>query len=303
MNDKILVFGVSSPHEGEPDKPNEDAWLFNSRSGIVAVADGVTRSRLPDGQYPAEYATFASTSFVYTILEKLNTCILHTTKSIKAAIAAANKAIQSCNETQDITKKTVNYSHRDYLATTGEALWTDGKTAILSYIGDVVGIFIPANGAPKLLTRDQLHACHQYTYGHFEGLISPTLTPQEAKSKRLTYQRKEVRNKTSACDPDGNRIGFGTLTGEYAALDFVESVELPVSAGDMFILASDALRVVATNNDNEEETIASYALVLKKTKTKAFEELPQALINLIRDCEVAKSARSDDATVVVVKVI
>jgi len=236
------VFGLTEPHLGEPDKPNEDAWVSRQSQDnldVMVVADGITRTRLSDGSYPEANGAIASESFVKSVVKNLRTQGL-TAESVREAVSEANKTIAEENKKAGLTRHTVDYQSRDYLGTTGciLGLQVDGKKhkAVFAYLGDVIAIYLPESGAPKLLTRDQLHGCHQFSYNHFS---------KAQKAERLLWQRKEARNRRHAQDPHGNLVGFGAFTGEPEALDFLEVVELEVQPGDRFILSTDALRIAA----------------------------------------------------------
>jgi serine/threonine protein phosphatase PrpC len=292
---KVRVVGLTEPHVGEIDKPNEDAWLSGSNSEVIAIADGITRSRLPDESYPAEYATVAPTSFVKTVVEKLNSP-RHALGDVLGAVTAANEVIARENRERCINQDTVDYQSFDYLGTTGCLLCINSvlSKAFFAYLGDVIAISLPKNGSPRLLTRDQLRMCHRFSYTHFS---------KSQKAERLLWQRKEVRNNYRARNPEGKFVGFGAFTGEPEALKFLEISEFKVNPGDRFILASDALRVVATIGE-EDETISSYSPVLGAVREASFfEEWPKTLIGLIRCSELEKQTRSDDATIVAVEIL
>ncbi len=291
--EKIKVVGMTEIHLGEIDKPNEDSWL--SGSNVIAIADGITRSRLLNGRYPSENATIAPRSFVENVVKKLSTMKNSTTEDVRKIIVETNETIAQESGKIGIDKSTVDYQSLDLLGTTGGVLCVnpDRNKAIFAYLGDVVVIYLPKEGTPKLLTRDQLRACHNFSYSHFS---------QEQKAERLLWQRKEARNNLEARDPDGNQVGYGAFTGEPQALQFLKILEFPVKQGDRFILASDALRVTASVDKNEEESISSYESTLEVVNNTPFDKLPNILIKLIRKYEIEKKARSDDATIVVVEI-
>lgn len=299
---KIKIVGSTQIHRGDPDKPNEDAWAHDPEGTLVVLADGVTRSRDESGRYPKEVAVVAPYSFVSSMLADIH--VPFSGATIRSAIEQANALIAEKNRRVGLTNATVDYKSVDYLGTTGCAFVVNPKTckAIFAYIGDVIGIHIPYGGEPRLLTRDQLHNCHAFSYAYFSSLVSSEITKEMAKEMRLLYQRRDARNKKSATDPTGNLVGFGVLTGEPEAMDFVEIMEFDVHPGDRFLLATDALRVTASIPEGEEENVFSYGHVLQILHQTSFDELPEVIVDLIRQQEISKKTRSDDATVVVVEI-
>ncbi len=287
---KLNVTGYSEIHRDQPEKPNEDAWFFNTNT--VAVADGITRSQSVGSPYPSMHSTKASNTFVKSVVEKLTGCTAVSIDYLKVAISEANDDIRVVNEQLGINKETVDYLYNDYFGTTGIVLHADiftGKV-VLGYAGDVIAIYLPVNGIPQLITRDQQHGWHTGLYQTFTDKI-----------KRSIYQRKVVRNNPEAHDGD-TFIGFGAFTGESSVINFVEVTEIQVNPGDRFILATDALRTTACVVRDEEEDIASYQSALKALEGFPVEEWPRILIELTRQCEVETQTRSDDATIVVIEV-
>lgn len=295
---KINVIGRSVAHEGEADKPNEDAWRADIERGTVAIADGITRSRLSDGTYPSKDAIIASHSFVEATIAEFFASNTYNIGKVKRAIAAANGIIALENKERGITPASVDYKTMDYLGTTGcvACLNPIEKTAIMAYVGDVIVMHFPEKGRPRLLTRDQLHGCHQFSYRHF---------PKDKNEERVLWQRKEARNKITARDPNGNPVGFGAFTGEIEALDFLEVIEVPIEKGDRFLFASDALRILAnvSKPNHQLENIFSYTAVTRAAQKITFERWPDYFISMIRQREKDQKARSDDATIVVAEVL
>ncbi|MDB5204212.1 MAG: hypothetical protein JWP09_240 [Candidatus Taylorbacteria bacterium] len=298
----LKIFGQTRKHEGDGDKPNEDVFGFN-RWGFVALGDGVTRSRATDGTYPVHVAKVAPNTFLAAMLAEyceFQGGVLE--MFLRNAFKKANETITIASEEQGVTSHTVDYGVTDYLGTTGVCLLVHEGRAALAYIGDPIALYLPKGGTPRLLTTDQLKPCHRFGKPHFSAMVSSTVSQKEVNNRRTFWQRSQVRNNPAAIDPSGNLIGFGVLTGEPSALEFLQIVELQVQPGDRFILSSDALRAAGCF-DNDDEGVHSYAPALEAISSIPFEGWPSALIDLIRHCEVRDKVRSDDATVVVAEVI
>lgn len=300
---KIKIAGQTQIHEGQPEKPNEDGFISNG-STFAAIADGISRSNKADGTYPSEKSIVVPNALLQTLFRELSGSVV-STASMRRSFVVANEEINQINGLFGITVDTVDYQANDYFGTTGISLHVDLETgkAILAYVGDPIAIYLPKDGQPVLLTKDQLHSCHNFSYGHFASLVSPEFTEKQAKAARLLFQRKDARNQPKATDPGGNLIGFGALTGEDSALHFLEVMELQLKPGDKLMLASDALRASAQISGHEDETVFSYERAIEVIETTSFEGIPAALIELTRQYEKLTNARSDDATFVMLEIL
>lgn len=294
----------SEIHVGEQDKPNEDACLANPALGLAVVADGVTRSRDGEGKYPS-----GSTLAPRLLVEQMEKVVLDAPgganrEALSLGLALANSAIGQANAESGISEG-LDFQSRDYLGTTGVALLVkqEGQrtSAHFAFIGDPMLFHIRPTGEVALLTRDQLRNCHQFGKPTFDRLARlKGWSQREAARRRLLWQRRDVRNNAKARDTQGNLIGFGVLTGEAKALDFIETGSVEVGPGDRFVLASDALRACSAGHGAEKaEDYLSLSSLFYGTTTGACARL---LVGAVRQAEQEKGLRSDDATVVVVDV-
>lgn len=304
---KCEMVARSLRHRGESDKPNEDCYLTDEHINFAALADGVTRSRSPAGEYPPG-STVAPQQFVHKTRDAIfreMPPVNNPKKIIREAFREANESIWSVNKIYDIPEK-LNFDDVDYLGTTGCVFWmcdAESGKALLAFIGDVIALHIPFFAPPKLLARDQLYYCHRYAKPIFaERIKKEKFPPEEAKRRRLIWQRREVRNNKFIRDSDGNFIGFGVLTGESSALDFVEIRCIDLKAKDRIILATDALSACIETGE-EEETISHYSEILAFVKGLPSEDAAQRVLEHIRNCEDEKNLRSDDATVIIVDIV
>lgn len=303
----FAMAGLSAVHQGEPDKPNEDAFCIHLDCGLAIVADGVSRSRRPDGTYPAELATLAPELFIRAAGEALATRQrFWEPGTVREAVAAANTAIRKENEDRGITQA-VNYDTVDYLGTTACILSlkaaADHAFGTFGFIGDPVAFFVRSDGAAMLLTRDQLDGCHRFGRPYFKALAAREgLSDGEALRRRRIWNRSYARNRREATDPDGHPVGYGVLTGEPGATHFFETRLVLARPGDRLILASDALRACAEIGELETESAASYQSIIPIIRAPDPAAVPEMLFQEIRTRERARKLRSDDATVVVVEV-
>ncbi|GEM_PF-5613060 len=299
------MVGLSSIHTGEEDKPNEDAFLIMQGLGFAAVADGVTRSRLPDGSYPWKTATLAPRLLLGDLERTVQdfTILNDPLLFLQSGFREGNQLIWSANECLGVNAS-LDFDKVDYLATVANAFWmpSGSSEALVATIGDTVVLWLPNAGSPELLSRDGLAACHRFSYRFFQSLaVSEGIPPDEARRRRLVWQRSIARNHSDAQSPEGEWVGFGVLTGEPEALEFLETRKVDISGGGKVILASDALRACADERLGEE-TIHAYAAFLRAVGGVSFGDIPAAAIACIREKEIQRSLRSDDATVVVVEI-
>lgn len=303
------MYGVSEGQKKETDKPNEDAFFIDEANEAAGVADGVTRSRLANGQYP-DYGVVASGVFVKIaprVIAQLTSNSIAGVEAIIKIFGAVNDKIRLVNQEYCVPQH-LDYSSTDYLCTTGIILKIrendrqGGAFAALGYIGDIIGLRLSKTESPFLITRDQLEACHAFAKAYFTGkTLTQEITPEEANRQRLVWQRKLVRNNREVRDPEGNLIGFGVLTGEEQALHFVEAMEMPIHHGDRFILASDAFDRLADPQKGPRR-IGDFLKALEPCASLRPKEAAEHLVRAIREREEVLKARSDDATVVVIDI-
>lgn len=301
---EVEMCGITEQNQSRPDKPNEDALFYNPKPGIVAIADGVTRSRDAQGKYP-QNSTIAPSIFINEtkrLVPEFLSQKFSPEEVIRKTFGQVNQKISQANKDLGISD-TLNYDDVDLLCTTGciALVYQDEEQKFVTYgfIGDVIGMYVPAHNPPKFLTRDQLERCHTFGKPYYQKLVlEGKLTEEEAKRKRLIWQRKEVRNNLSAIDLSGNSIGFGVLTGEESALSFIEVGTEEIGSSDRLIFASDSLDRCAQGEGTRK--IEYFDSVLKSVRNLTLEDCANFLIRHIRECEKKMSRSSDDATVVVV---
>ena len=300
----LRMSGYSEVHLGDSDKPNEDAYLIKPALGLAVVADGVTRSRDGKGNYPSN-STLAPRFLVEAMERSVSgSPNVSGPETLRAGMALANTAIGQANLETGISSN-LDFRACDYLGTTGLAVLIrqEGQQiwAHFAYIGDPLLFHARPMKEASLLTRDQLENCHLFGKPVFERLAKAKgWSRQEAASRRLLWQRRDVRNNRQAKDTQGNMLGFGVLTGEARAMGFVETGSIEVEPGDRLVLSSDAIR--ACRNGDGVESAGLYWELFRKCGHLPVRECAKLLVEATRHAENEQGIRSDDATVIVIDV-
>lgn len=218
---------------GHPDKPLEDAagTAVGPRGRHAAVvADGVSRTRQPDGKYPyPSVASMAAEIVAETLCEAFRTISLVDDR-IDRALNRVNVAVQQLSKQWGLWD-TCDYWENDLPGAVFSAvivssvsqnfLWmflTDCGVAQLESDGQVVWI------TPDLLAPVRVRF--------------PTEEQAGGKKERQRSIRRDFRNQ-----PDHNLdLSFGVLTGEPAAPAYVQMGQRQYSRGQTIVLFSDGCR-------------------------------------------------------------
>lgn len=300
---KTKTYGLTAVHEGAPDKPNEDAFSIDEESGIVVVADGVTRSRRPDGGYPSIHATVAPEIIVFNVPVLLR-ALPSELNSLHRAFTCVNQFLGYVNNQLGYTPDVPNFfRHIDYLCAGAVVFWhpphRHSRAALVGWIGDCRLFHLPTEGDTTLITRDQLLAWNGYYPRAFSEVGLSEDMRERVRSERLFWERKYIRNQKRAQTPTGGIIdGFGVFTGEPDAVDFIETAVVPVASGDRFIGVSDAFDACA-----DDGGVGDLILILDSLREASPEKCAREALYQTRGAEKAKGVRSDDFTFVVVDVL
>lgn len=269
-----------------PDKPNEDAYAYDAERGIFCLADGITRSRDSAGRYPQpSSATIAAGILANEALRFLQEHDLTgqppaaIEQLLRNAFAAANTAIARYTATQPQP----NFIDQDYPGTVGTLLVVQGSQAVWAHLGDTVLLDLRADGTNRVLTRDQVQVVDRWLFA--EGVKWP---PDE----RLVRVRRDVRNNPAS------QAGFGALTGETSALDFIETGSTEITPGDQLALLTDGFDSVwieSGKNLREQNRVPAKLAAL--LRNGALEEL----VGEATAADAALGSRSDDKTVILVE--
>lgn len=216
-----FIFTQDNTKEG---KPNEDRFGI-SPGGCYAIADGATRSRRENGEYPVLSAWLAANAFCVNGLNALRLG-----NSIPSAFYRANCAIKEVNRENGITHETTDYLQNDFLSCMGALGVLTGEFPYelhYGFIGDCGILVYDKELMPIFLSENQLGIMEQFRdqWG-FEG---------NGDGQRL-FWRQEMRNQ-----PTRRQMTYGSLTGEETALCYVRSGFLKLEPGDTVFFFSDGI--------------------------------------------------------------
>lgn len=268
-------------------KPNEDKSYFNSTAGLACIADGVSRfSSRADG-YPSpslgEYASGELVNKCQNLAETAAAVGLPISlDDLNGAFRTTSEALRqfvSQNGPFDL------YEH-DYPGTVGTVIATTGRELRWAHLGDTAMILIGRYDG-RLLTRDQVAGFRMWLRSNSNDLPTDM-------ADRIRYVHSHIRNNASVVH------SYGVLTGESAALSFVETGACTIAPEDRIILATDGLEPLwgVFKWNATVPGAAPNALVdcLRKST-------PEALLDMAEQAEIKHSTKSDDKTVVVIDLL
>ncbi len=296
----MVKIGVVSQQNQQPEPParklNEDAFdCVQSVNRIVAtVMDGIPVLRDAGGFYPNDNGLVASGTAARVICHAFVHEDHESSYELLRLFELANESIRVHNSANQTYEKTAPY----WMATVGCALVSNLSTDVsyFGYIGDPLAFLISPNREVSILTEDQLRP--------FELHIN---SYHKSDSKDLAnnifireHQDRYVRNVMDARCFCGERLrGWGALTGQLEAMDFVVVNKIQTPLGSRVILASDAIEAIGAGN-GQERKVRDYQEALLSTLSIDPYRAAEALLRLTRVGEVSKGCKSDDATFVVV---
>lgn len=212
------------------DKPNEDAFALrlpqDGETAVFAIADGVTRSRFPDGSYPLPSgAATAARLVAETLADTLGAP--GGRQDVAAAFATANRAVDLANRRNGVWDR-LDFGVHDLWGAVATAVVVRGSVAQWGHIGDSTLLHLPRAGGILVRTPDQVVAATRSV---------EQLPPAEvaAAGGRERYARRLLRNHPEVPN------SYGVLTGEAAAEDYVVTGEFAVLPGDKLVLCTDGL--------------------------------------------------------------
>lgn len=290
----MRLFGASAVAV-DSKKGLEDAFAYESigETFAAAVGDGVTYAPKPGEPYPygdpRTVAMLAANAVTWYLARQPGSVLPH---AVREAVAQAGRLVDVFN---------IERGHREHdvlaygacAATTLGVAWfwrghDGGRHGFVGSLGDSV-ILKVTPASCELLSRDQLKAMQAYF--RRRGFSS--------RDERRYFQRHVVKNSSSIKDDLGNLIGYGVIDGDVRAQAFLDIREVDLLPGERLVLATDAIRVCSAAEDADD--VSGYDRVAEVARSVHAADLPQALIDEIRACEVSKGATSDDATVVVME--
>lgn len=210
--------------------PVEDQYYASDNLAIVA--DGITRD--PVGVYNLSNISFEEMIKVYprpSGAELASKVIVESFSdfcgNLKEQLIQANKKVKELND-QFITS--CDYLQNDYYGSVASCAYIDNDILHYAYICDCGVIVYDKNGTIKFQTGDDKEL---YSDPYINKIGIPWNLPEARIIVRRDY-RNNLKNMQ-----DGKCVSYGALTGEEAAVQFIRSGRIGLSAGDTVIVYSD----------------------------------------------------------------
>lgn len=208
--------------------PQEDYLLKSKNHPIFAVADGVTLE-FHDGKYPnPSGAGELAKIFCHTVVDSADEIYDYFSEnSLRKLFEAGNKEAKKFNEIQGRTKDKINYWDFDLFAiTTAFVLIKDSKVYWWTLCDSGISV-IDKNGKIKFQSPD----CWKNLKKHLPFGWS-AIDPEE----RRKIIRRMYRN---GKNEKGELIGYGVVTGEDVAGDYLNTGTFDLDPEDMIFVYTD----------------------------------------------------------------
>jgi serine/threonine protein phosphatase PrpC len=209
-------------------KPNEDFFLVSQNYPIFLIADGVTQSHFPTGEYafPAGARTSAKI-FCYTTLKFLEENLENKNfkNLIENAFNLANQKIKEFNIAEGIDKR-LNYLEYDWFDCVGVAGFIIENNLYYGYVGDCGLAIFDKENKLKFQTKDMVKSAIEQAkkiYKNWDDF---------PKEKRILIMRKEFRNRIDV-------KGYGSFTGGEGVKKYYKIGSKNLKEKDLIIFYSD----------------------------------------------------------------
>ena len=233
--------------------PIEDSYKFDISGDIIVVADGVTRDpceQLPNdkGDFSRDYprpspASIVSGLYTEHVVQFLKDKDNVSEEDVRMAFQRANRAIGEWNF-ENIPKP--DYLTKDLAGCVASTCFLDrlSKKAYIGYISDCGVAILDSSGEVKFKTSDEGPSKNIES---IESIVQENGGWNSPKARKVI--RKDVRNNSNG----GlyKKIGFGVLTGEDSAMDFVRTFAVDITVGDIILVYSDGMEEVLFNSSTE----------------------------------------------------
>ncbi len=217
---------------GSKDHPQEDFIKISDKHPIFVVADGVTliQSILDKQEYPnpspaGDVARIFCEEFIRTAEEKYSS---FEESDIRQIFDIANKAVGKYNAEHGRTKETVDFWNNDFYAATAAFVVIKDSRAYWGSICDSYVTHFDKNGSLQFFSP-KCHELRQAEAAKFMGNIS------DQKAKAI-YTWSTNRN---GINEKGERIGYGVVTGEREASEYLSVGSFLIETGDSIALLTD----------------------------------------------------------------
>ncbi len=213
--------------------PQEDYLLVSKKFPIFVVADGVTLECNEQGEYPQESgAGEIAKVFCHAVIEAAEAAYEDFTEpNLKEIFSKANKAAEQVNIAHGRMKGALNYWDIDlFAATTAFALIKDNRLYWWTLCDAGIAVFDAAQyriySSPLAWPRERRE----------KYLLSDVTLKDVEPAERRKRIRRLYRNGLGS---QGETIGYGVVTGELAALAYLETGNLLLTPGDTVMAYTD----------------------------------------------------------------
>ncbi len=196
-------------------KPNEDRVRLDPATGVIVLADGITRTPNTNGHYPdPSPSAEAAELFCAKVVASRKEFSELSLAALRSIVARGNEAIGEFNAERFPRP---DFALNDRAGVAMAIGIVEGNTLWLASIADCICVGI-RNGSPLRIAWEKTsHSRAEY------------LRLGEASA------RETLRNKP------GNPLSYGALTGEPEALLFVEYSKVPLHDISRLVFSSDGL--------------------------------------------------------------
>ncbi len=285
---RVRSTAITVRNRQRADKPNEDHFTADDQNGLYLIADGVTTTPAAGDPYPdlaggqMAARTFCDLAHTF-LLAHISELCTSPVETMRMALIAANDAIRVLNLAHH-RYAGANFADQDYYGTVAAMAAVLGDKLYLLAIGDVT---VTLNRGTHLALITDVQTDNVRTY-------KQTMLERGLGARELTLAiRRDYRNRIHARGLGGEPVGYGVLTGEAGALDFVKDHTLPLEGGDRILLASDGLLPLITAATASEQE--------KQTLCQVLQSDPPTLEKLVAENERFESS-PDDKTAILVAV-
>ncbi len=223
-------FGIDVDGSSDGARPREDYHAASMKYPIFAVADGVTLEPGPDGKYPdPSGAGEAARIFCTEIIKSAESLYQHfTAGDLEKVFEDANRAVGEYNKAQGRTPDKLDYWHTDLFAATGACavvkdgivFWATMCDSFAAYFGHSGELKFKSPECWSLLRREKL----------------PAGWADIALDERKKIIRRVYRN---GVNETGEITGYGVITGEPAAIKYLNTGWLKPAEGELVMLLTD----------------------------------------------------------------
>lgn len=209
--------------------PREDWIEISKKYPIFAIADGVSLEPDSRGNYPHHSgAQDAARIFCKSVIKESEKLYRKFDESsLEHVFRVANQAVGKYNKKHKRTKKTINYWDVDLFATTSAIAVIRDETMYWASLCDAGICHYDKNGVCTLLTYSCWPNMIKNLPKNFEKI-------EEKERKKII--RQIYRNGRGK---QGNLIGYGVVTGERIAEQYLNKGSILVGSGDLIFLFTD----------------------------------------------------------------